>query len=257
MKKYILIISIAVAIAAVSAVFLINSGVFLSSGTNDTNPNTVIQKSDSESQNNSNPEKILNPVIQPKDSNGNADGKAEQNLTGGTDPVPTEKEEYSKGDLSLSSLGRPVDIKNYAAKTEKEMAVFKIAASWINEMRTVDFKNINNLNTTPGNQYTTGRFQKMTDGSLPGFKSEVLKKHDTKQVLSLYLEEIGFQAIPELDNQDGAFLEFLMDYKLSQLNGGYAVVQCKEKVILIYEQGAWKVDAETFEQLKVYHQEEG
>lgn len=250
-----MIISIAVAIAVVSAVFLINSGVFLYSGTNDTNPNTAIQKSDSESQNNSNPEKSLDPIIQPKDRNGNANDKGDQELTVGTDPAPTEKEEYSKGDLSLSSLGRPVDIKNYVVKTEKEMTVFKIAASWINEMRTVDFKNANNLNTTPGSQYTTSHFQKMIDGSLPGLKSEVIKNNDTKQVLTLYLEEIGFQAIPQLDNQEGAFLEFQMDYKLSQLNGGYAVVQCKEKVILIYEQGAWKVDAETFEQLNVYHKE--
>lgn len=160
---------------------------------------------------------------------------------------------YSTSGLTLKSLGENVDIANYAARTDEEIEIFKTCAAWLNEFRTVDYKELESVTTMPGSKFTTNRFQNELDNGFSKYKSEVIKKQDTKQVVSLYLVDFFFQKIPELNNQTGAYLEFLMDFKLSQGPGqGYATTQCQERVVLIQDDGKWKVDTELFKQLKVY-----
>lgn len=165
-------------------------------------------------------------------------------------PEPEQKPPANSG-LSLYSLGYQVDVQNNAAKTDKEKAAYEVAARWLVEFKSTDYKKLEAMSQMPGSGYTTANFQNSLDNFFPNFKSESIKNKDTRQVKSLCLDDISFNQIPQLNNQEGAFLKFAIVINAAQNGGNYWVSKYEERIILLQVNGVWKVDSEENTQLKM------
>ncbi|RNC62879.1 MAG: hypothetical protein AWM53_01902 [Candidatus Dichloromethanomonas elyunquensis] len=165
-------------------------------------------------------------------------------------PEPEQKPSANSG-LSLYSLGYQVDVQNNAAKTDKEKAAYEEAARWLVEFKSTDYKKLEAVSQMPGSSYTTANFQNSLDSFFPNFKSESIKNKDTRQVKSLCLDDISFNQIPQLNNQEGAFLKFTIVINAAQNGGNFWVSKYEERIILLQVNGVWKVDSEENAQLKI------
>lgn len=165
-------------------------------------------------------------------------------------PEPEQKPPANSG-LSLYSLGHQVDVQNNVAKTDKEKAAYEAAARWLVEFKSTDYKKLEAMSQMPGSGYTTANFQSSLDNFFPNFKSESIKNKDTRQVKSLCLEDISFNQIPQLNNQEGAFLKMTIVINAAQNGGNFWVNKYEERIILLQVNGVWKVDSEENTQLKM------
>ncbi|RJE47945.1 hypothetical protein A7K50_01270 [Dehalobacter sp. MCB1] len=168
----------------------------------------------------------------------------------GSGTTNTKPQPVTNPDLSLYSLGYPIDLKNDAAKTDKEKAAYEAGAKWLSVFRTTDYKQLQSTAQMPGSNYTTVHFQQELDNYFPSFKSESINNKDTRQVKSIYLEDISFNQIPQLNNQEGAFLKFVTVINAAKNGGNYWVSKYEERVILLQVNGVWKVDSEQASQLE-------
>ncbi|EQB20442.1 Periplasmic protein TonB links inner and outer membranes-like protein [Dehalobacter sp. UNSWDHB] len=166
------------------------------------------------------------------------------------EPAPEQKPPANSG-LSLYSLGQQVDVQNNAAKTDKEKAAYEAAARWLVEFKSTDYKKLEAMSQMPGSSYTTASFQNSLDNFFPNFKSESIKNKDTRQVKSLCLDDISFNQIPQLNNQEGAFLKLTIVINAAQNGGNYWVSEYEERIILLQVNGVWMVDSEENTQLKM------
>ncbi len=165
-------------------------------------------------------------------------------------PEPEQKPPANSG-LSLYSLGHQVDVQNNVTKTDKEKVVYEAAARWLVEFKSTDYKKLEAMSQMPGSSYTTANFQNSLDNFYPNFKSESIKNKDTRQVKSLCLDDISFSQIPQLNNQEGAFLKLTIVINAAQNGGNYWVSKYEERIILLQVNGVWKVDSEENTQLKM------
>jgi hypothetical protein len=166
------------------------------------------------------------------------------------EPAPEQKPPANSG-LSLYSLGQQVDVQNNAAKTDKEKAAYEAAAKWLVEFKSTDYKKLEAMSQMPGSGNTTANFQSSLDNFFPNFKSESIKNKDTRQVKSLCLDDISFNQIPQLNNQEGAFLKLTIIINAAQNGGNFWVSKYEERIILLQVNGVWKVDSEENTQLKM------
>jgi hypothetical protein len=165
-------------------------------------------------------------------------------------PEPEQKPPANSG-LSLYSLGQQVDVQNNAAKTDKEKAAYEAAARWLVEFKSTDYKKLEAMSQMPGSSYTTANFQNSLDNFFPNFKSESISNKDTRQVKSLSLDDMSFNQIPQLNNQEGAFLKFSIVINAAKNGGNFWVSKYEERIILLQVNGIWKVDSEENTQLKM------
>ncbi|XCH79187.1 MAG: hypothetical protein WHF31_00465 [Candidatus Dehalobacter alkaniphilus] len=200
-------------------------------------------KPEQEPQPNVKPEPKTQPSVQPK-----TQPKTEPVTP--SEPEPEQKPPANSG-LSLYSLGHQVDVQNNAAKTDKENAAYEVAARWLVEFRSTDYKKLEAISQMPGSSYTTVNFQNSLDNFFPDFKSESIRNKDTRQVKSLYLDDMSFNPIPQLNNQEGAFLRFIIVINAAKNGGNYWVSKYEERIILLQVNGVWKVDSEENTQLKM------
>jgi len=205
------------------------------------------------------PEKALEPIKEAEPQQApqpevktetKAEPSAEPKTQPKTEPEPEQKPSANSG-LSLYSLGHQVDVQNNAAKTDKEKAAYEVAARWLVEFKSTDYKKLEAMSQMPGSSYTTANFQNSLDNFFPKFKSESIKNKDTRQVKSLCLDDISFNQIPQLNNQEGAFLKLTIVINAAQNGGNYWVSKYEERIILLQVNGFWKVDSEENTQLKM------
>ncbi|OCZ49877.1 hypothetical protein [Dehalobacter sp. TeCB1] len=168
----------------------------------------------------------------------------------GSETTNSKPQPVTNPDLSLYSLGYPIDLRNDAAKTDKEKAAYEVGAKWLSVFRTTDYKQLQSAAQMPGSSYTTDRFQQELDNYFPSFKSESIKNKDTRQVKSIELADISFNQIPQLNNQEGAFIKFVTVINAAKNGGNYWVSKYEERVILLQVNGVWKVDSEQATQLE-------
>ncbi|MDJ0306769.1 hypothetical protein [Dehalobacter sp.] len=165
-------------------------------------------------------------------------------------PAPEQNLPANSG-LSLYSLGQQVYVQNNATKTDKEKAAYEAAARWLVEFKSTDYKKLEAMSQMPGSGYTTANFQSSLDKFFPNFRSESIKNKDTRQMKSLCLDDISFNQIPQLNNQEGAFLKFTIVINAAQNGGNFWVSKYEERIILLQVNGVWKVDSEENTQLKM------
>ncbi|WP_368293616.1 hypothetical protein [Dehalobacter sp. TBBPA1] len=220
---------------------------------------TLTQKDDQSTEkelepiNGADPEQVPQPEVKTETkADPSAEPKAQPKIepTQPSKPEPKQKPPASSG-LSLYSLGHQVDVQNNAAKTDKEKAAYEAAARWLVEFKSTDYKKLEAISQMPGSSYTTANFQNSLDNFFPNFKSESIKNKDTRQVKSLCLDDISFNQIPQLNNQEGAFLKLTIVINAAQNGGNFWVSKYEERIILLQVNGVWKVDSEENTQLKM------
>ncbi|AFV01053.1 MULTISPECIES: hypothetical protein [unclassified Dehalobacter] len=225
--------------------------------------NVPVQQDTQTQKDNQSPEKELGPIkeVEPEQvprPEVKIETKAESSEEPKTQPKPEpdqpskpEQKPPAKSGLSLYSLGHQVEVQNNAAKTDKEKAAYEVTARWLVEFKSTDYKKLEAMSQMPGNSYTTANFQNSLDNFFPNFKSESIKNKDTRQVKSLCLDDISFNQIPQLNNQEGAFLKLTIVINAAQNGGNYWVSKYEERIILLQVNGVWKVDSEENTQLKI------
>ncbi|WP_353853034.1 hypothetical protein [Dehalobacter restrictus] len=227
--------------------------------------NVPVQQETLTQKDNQSPEKELEPIkeVEPQQApqaEVKTETKAQPSVEPKTQPKPEpaqsskpepEQKPPANSGLSLYSLGYQVDVQNNAAKTDKEKAAYEAAARWLVEFKSTDYKKLEAISQMPGSSYTTANFQNSLDNFFPNFKSESIKNKDTRQVKSLCLDDISFNQIPQLNNQEGAFLKFSIVINAAQNGGNYWVSKYEERIILLQVNGVWKVDSEENTQLKM------
>ncbi|WP_368293769.1 hypothetical protein [Dehalobacter sp. TBBPA1] len=225
--------------------------------------NVPVQQDIQTQKDNQSPEKELEPIkeVEPQQApqpevktETKTEPSAEPKIQPETEPVAPSKPEQkpsANSGLSLYSLGHQVDVQNNAAKTDKEKAAYEAAARWLVEFKSTDYKKLEAMSQMPGSSYTTANFQNSLDNFFPNFKSESIKNKDTRQVKSLCLDDISFNQIPQLNNQEGAFLKLTIVINAAQNGGNFWVSKYEERIILLQVNGVWKVDSEENTQLKM------
>ncbi|AHF08759.1 hypothetical protein [Dehalobacter restrictus] len=229
--------------------------------------NVPVQQDTQTQKDNQSPEKELEPIkeVEPQQApqpevktETKVEPSAEPKVQPKTEPAQPSKPEPepepkppANSGLSLYSLGRQVDVQNNAAKADREKAAYEVAARWLVEFKSTDYKKLEAMSQMPGSSYTTANFQNSLDNFFPNFKSESIKNKDTRQVKSLCLDDISFNQIPQLNNQEGAFLKLTIVINAAQNGGNYWVSKYEERIILLQVNGVWKVDSEENTQLKM------
>ena len=157
-----------------------------------------------------------------------------QNVENVLEGKPEVQSTLPTSDLSLTSLGNPVQLYNKVAKTDDELSMFTIACKFLVAIKSVDFNALSNETSFPGSEYFTDSTNARFNAGFANFKAKSIANKDGRQVVSLSLNNLS-------QNGNTATLTYNIQLNMSHNNVVQGINTFTSMVTVQYVDGTWKV----------------